>query len=156
MPHENGYELAIMRIIDAPREIVWRAWTERTEDWFAPKPWTTKIVEHDMRPGGRSALEMTGPNGETSGGDGVFLEVVPNERIVFTDAFRTGWIPQGPFMVGFFLFEDAGDGKTRYTAGARHWTQEAMQQHQEMGFEQGWGQVADQLAAIAEEMATAS
>lgn len=153
MTGQNSLELSVTRIIDAPREIVWRAWTERTEEWFAPKPWTTKIIEHDMRPGGRSALEMTGPNGETSGGDGVFLEVTPNERIVFTDAFLPGWVPQGPFMVGIFTFEDAGDGKTRYTAAARHWTEEAKRNHEQMGFETGWGQVADQLTKIAEDMA---
>lgn len=153
MTTQNNLELSFTRIIDAPREIVWRAWFERLEDWFAPKPWTTKIIEQDYRPGGRSAIEMTGPNGEKSGGDGVFLEVTPNERIVFTDAFLPGWVPQGPFMVGIFTFEDAEGGKTRYTAAARHWTEEAKTQHEQMGFEQGWGQVAGQLAAIAEEMA---
>ena len=111
------------------------------------------MIEQDFRAGGRSAVVMTGPNGETSEGDGVFLEVTPNERIAFTDAFKVGWVPQGPFMVGVCTFEDAGEGKTRYTVTARHWTEEAMKQHQEMGFEAGWGQVIDQLAEIAQEMA---
>lgn len=146
-------ELSFTRIIDAPRDIVWRAWTERLEEWFAPRPWTAKVIEQDFRAGGRTAVEMTGPNGETSGGDGVFLEVTPNERIVFTDAFLPGWVPQGPFMVGIFTFEDAGEGKTRYTAAARHWTDGAKKRHEEMGFETGWSQVSDQLAEIAEEMA---
>ena len=146
-------ELSVTRIINAPREIVYRAWTERLEEWFAPRPWTTRVIEQEFCAGGRSAVEMTGPNGETSGGDGVFLEVTPNERIVFTDAFLPGWVPQGPFMVGIITFEDDGDGKTRYTAAARHWTDEAKAQHEEMGFEAGWRQVSDQLAEIAEEMA---
>ncbi|HEY6916707.1 MAG TPA: SRPBCC family protein [Allosphingosinicella sp.] len=153
MTDTNGLELSITRIIDAPREIVWRAWTERLEEWFAPRPWTTRVIEQDFRPGGRSAVVMTGPNGETSEGDGVFLEVTPNERIVFTDAFKAGWVPQGPFMVGVCTFEDEGNGKTRYTVAARHWTDEAVKQHQQMGFEAGWSQVMGQLAEIAEEMA---
>ena len=57
--------------------------------------------------------------------------------------------PAGPFMIGFWEIAPEGDG-TRYTARARHWTEEAMQQHQEMGFVEGWGVCADQLAAICE------
>ena len=149
MTDTNGFELSITRIIDAPREIVYRAWTERLEEWFAPRPWTTRVIEQDFRAGGRSAVVMTGPNGETSEGDGVFLEVTPNERIAFTDAFKAGWVPQGPFMVGFFEFADEG-GKTRYTGRARHWTDVSKQQHQAMGFADGWGKVAEQLAELAE------
>jgi Activator of Hsp90 ATPase homolog 1-like protein len=56
--------------------------------------------------------------------EGVFLEVSPGKRFVFTGAFARGWRPQGPFMVGTmeFAYED---GKTRYTGSARHWTREA-------------------------------
>jgi uncharacterized protein YndB with AHSA1/START domain len=148
----EGLELSVTRFIDAPRDIVWKAFVERQEEWWCPKPWTTEIIEQDYRPGGRSAMIMRGPNGEEAPQEGVFLEVKPAELVVFTDAFAVGWKPQGPFMVGYFRFEDEGTG-TRYTGGARHWTEEAFQQHKEMGFEQGWGIVADQLAAIAEEMA---
>ena len=81
--------------------------------------------------------------------EGVFLEVVPNESIVFTNAFTAGWIPQTPFMVGFFTFAPEGQG-TRYRAGARHWDDAAQKQHEAMGFIQGWTVVAGQLAAIAE------
>jgi uncharacterized protein YndB with AHSA1/START domain len=150
---QPGHELSVTRLIDAPVETVWRVWTERTAEWFAPKPWTTRIIEQDYRAGGRTAIEMTGPNGESPGAnEGVFLEVTPHERIVFTDAFAAGWIPQKPFMTGFFEFADEG-GKTRYTAGARHWDADARRRHEEMGFIAGWGTVADQLAALAEEEA---
>jgi len=148
----DGFELAVERYIDAPPAIVWRAWTERLTEWRCPKPWTTTIIEHDLRPGGRSAMVMTGPNGETSSGDGVFLEVVPEKSVVFTDALRAGWVPQSPFMVGYFHFTAEGSG-TRYRAGARHWDEAAAKQHEEMGFTEGWTIVANQLAAIAEEMA---
>ncbi|MDB5738644.1 MAG: ATPase [Sphingomonas bacterium] len=146
---DGPFELSITRLIDAPVERVWAIVTERTTEWWCPKPWTTEIIEQDWRTGGRSAMIMHGPDGETSPMEGVFLEVVPERRFVFTDAFKAGWIPQGPFMVGFFEFAPE-DGKTRYTAGARHWTAEAMAQHEAMGFIEGWEKVAEQLAALAE------
>ena len=150
-PNKAEHELSITRLIDAPREAVWRAWTERLTEWWAPKPWTTEIIELDLRPGGRSAMIMRGPNGEEMPNEGVILEVVPQESVVFTDAFTVGWIPQTPFMVGFFRLEDEG-GKTRYTAGARHWTAEALKQHEAMGFTEGWGAVAAQLEEVVKDM----
>ena len=143
------FELAIERHIDAPPQTVFRVWTERLEEWWAPKPWTTRIIEQNLRPGGRTAMVMTGPGGETSPIEGVVLEVVPNVRIFFTNAFTVGWIPQTPFMVGFFEFAPERGG-TRYRAGARHWDEATMKQHEEMGFQRGWTQVAEQLAELAE------
>ena len=112
-----------------------------------PKPWTTRIIEQDLRPGGRTAMVMTGPGGEASPIEGVVLEFVPNVRIVFTDAFTAGWIPQKPFMVGFFELAPEGGG-TRYRAGARHWDEATMKQHEAMGFHQGWSTALDQLVAL--------
>ncbi|RZF64071.1 ATPase [Sphingomonas populi] len=145
----EGNDLSITRLIDAPVDRVWSIVTERLTEWWCPKPWTTEIVELDWRAGGRSAMVMHGPNGEAHAQEGVFLEVAPGERFVFTDAYAVGWVPQAPFMTGIFDFADEG-GKTRYTATARHWTAEAKAQHETMGFAQGWGAVADQLAALAE------
>ena len=144
-----AFELAIERFIDAPPETVFKVWTQRLEEWWAPKPWTTKIIEQDLRPGGRSAMVMTGPDGTTSEMEGVVLEFVPHKSIVFTNAFTAGWIPQKPFMVGFFSFTPEGSG-TRYRAGSRHWDEAAHQQHEAMGFTPGWTAVANQLAALAE------
>lgn len=143
------HELSITRLINAPRAHVYDVWMERLTEWWAPKPWTTEIVEQDWRPGGRSALIMRGPNGEKSDMEGVVLEVVPNERIVFTNAFTAGWVPQAPFMVGLFTFADEGSA-TRYTAAARHWDAETMARHEAMGFHPGWDEVAGQLAALCE------
>jgi uncharacterized protein YndB with AHSA1/START domain len=145
----NGYELGIERRIAAPPHVVWKVWHERLEEWWAPKPWTTKKIAHDLRPGGRSLLEMKGPDGNGEAMEGVFLEVVPERRIVVTNAFRADWIPQAPFMVAIFTFEPDGDG-TLYRACARHWSEEAMKQHEAMGFIEGWAIVAGQLAALAE------
>ncbi len=151
---DTPFELAIERQIDAPPEIVWKVMTERLPEWWCPKPWRAEVVEQDWRPGGRNAVTMYGPNGEESGGEGIFLEVVPNRRIIFTDAFKAGWIPQEPFMVGFFELTPDGDG-THYRAGARHWSEAAFNQHKDMGFEGGWSTVAAQLAALAEAAAGA-
>jgi uncharacterized protein YndB with AHSA1/START domain len=148
------HELSITRLIDAPVALVWTIATERLTEWWCPRPWTTEIVEQDWRPGGRSAMIMRGPDGEEHPMEGVFLEVTPNRRFVFTDAFKAGWIPQTAFMVGFFEFADEG-GKTRYTAGARHWSAEARTRHEGMGFVDGWTKVAEQLAEIAEAEAKA-
>lgn len=142
-------ELSIERHIAAPPEIVWEVMTTRIEQWWCPRPWRAEVIEQDWRSGGRSAMVMHGPNGERSDGEGVFLEVVPGKRFVFTDAFRVGWIPQGPFMVGWFDLTPDGDG-THYRAGARHWDAATYEQHKAMGFEDGWTAAAAQLAELVE------
>lgn len=142
-------ELSVTRFIDASPEAVWTAWTTRTEDWFTPRPWTTK-TDFDLRTGGRADVVMTSPEGESHSYRGVFLEVVPNRRIVSTGAMTEGWVPQPGDMnfVRIDTFEPEADG-TRYTARALHWEEQAAAKHREMGFEHGWGLVADQLAEIA-------
>lgn len=145
------HELVLMREIDAPREKIFRAWTdpELLKQWFCPKPWGVSHAELDVRTGGSSVIVMNGPNGEVINNRGVYLEVVPNEKIVFTDAFKTAWVPsEKPFMTGIILIEPLGDGKTKYTAMARHWTEEDKKTHEAMGFHEGWGAATDQLAAL--------
>jgi uncharacterized protein YndB with AHSA1/START domain len=79
---------------------------------------------------------------------GVYPGIVPNAKIVFTDAYEAGWRPSGkPFMTVFITLEDVG-GKTRYTARVLHWTAADRETHEQMGFHDGWGQCADQLAEI--------
>lgn len=148
---DAAHDLVLERIIDAPRAKVFRCWTEPqlVVQWFAPKPWTTAAAELDVRPGGTSMVTMRSPEGEEYPNPGVYLEVVPNERLVFTDAYTSAWVPsQKPFFTAVLTFEDVG-GKTRYVARARHWTAEDMEAHEKMGFHEGWGQCADQLEALA-------
>ena len=102
------YELSVTRLIDAPVETVWRVATERMAEWWCPTPWTVELVEQDWRAGGRSAMVMHGPNGEAMPQEGVFLEVPPNQRFVFTDAFGAGWRPRSPLMVGVMEFANEG------------------------------------------------
>jgi uncharacterized protein YndB with AHSA1/START domain len=81
---------------------------------------------------------------------GVYLEVIENERLVFTDAYTRAWEPsENPFFTGILTFEDAGNGQTRYTARALHWTRENRETHEKMGFHEGWGVATDQMAALA-------
>ncbi len=85
------HELALERILQAPRMAIWRCWTEPVlmEQWFCPKPWVVRDVTLDLRAGGASAMTMCGPNGEAFPNNGVYLEVVPGQRLVFTDAFTS-------------------------------------------------------------------
>jgi uncharacterized protein YndB with AHSA1/START domain len=143
-------ELVLTRLIDAPREKVWKAWTnpELLKKWFAPLPWTTPAAQLDVRPGGASVITMRSPEGKEFPNAGVYLEVVENERLVFTDAYTKAWEPSAkPFMTVFLTFEDEGK-KTRYTARVLHWTAADREAHEKMGFHAGWGKCADQLTEL--------
>lgn len=145
------HELRLTRLIDAPRAALYRCWTESDliKEWFTPRPWTTPVVETDVRAGGSSRMIFRGPEGQEFPNNGVYLEVVPNEKLVFTDAYTEAWIPSAkPFMTATITFADEG-GKTRYTAVVRHWTAEDKAQHEQMGFHDGWGKATDQLEAFA-------
>ena len=143
-------DLTLTCLIDAPREKVFRAWTDSAllKQWFAPLPYTTPVAEMDVRPGGANFIVMRGPDGQDIPMRGVYLEVVKNERLVFTNAYTKAWEPsEKPFMTVILTFEDEG-GKTRYTARVRHWTVADRETHEKMGFHQGWSQCTDQLAAL--------
>ena len=143
-------ELVLTRIIDAPRAKVFRAWTEPAllKQWFAPLPWTTPVAETDVRPGGASFIVMRSPDGKEFPNRGVYLEVVENQRLVFTDAYTQAWeLSDKPFMTVILTFEDEG-GKTKYTARVCHWTVADREAHEKMGFHHGWAQCTDQLAQL--------
>lgn len=143
-------ELVLTRLIDAPPAKVYRAWTEPEllKQWFAPLPFTTPVVEIDVRPGGANLFVMRDADGNDYPNRGVYLEVIPNRKLVFTDAYTQAWLPsEKPFMTGILTFEDEG-GKTRYTARVLHWTVADRETHEKMGFHAGWGRCTDQLAAL--------
>lgn len=143
--------LTLTRLIDASPERVFRAWTEPEllKQWFAPLPYTTPVAELDLRPGGSNLIVMRDPDGKDMPMRGVYLEVVKNERLVFTDAYTEAWRPsEKPFMTVVLTFGNEG-GKTRYTAKVLHWSIADREKHEQMGFHQGWGICTDQLAAIA-------
>ena len=151
-PTPPTHDLVLERILDVPRPLVWRCWTEPKLmlQWFTPAPWATVRVETDLRVGGSSMVVMRSPEGQEFPNPGVYLEIVWNEKLVFTDAYTSAWVPSAkPFFTGILTFADAGPDKTRYTAVAKHWTKDDCEAHDKMGFHPGWNKAADQLVALA-------
>ncbi len=142
--------LTITRLVEVPAENLYRGWTEPEllKQWFTPSPWKTVDCEIDLRPGGAFNTVMQGPQGESVANQGCWLEVVPNRKLVFTDAFQADFVPGKPFMVATVSFEPE-DGKVRYTARARHWSEEDRDKHEQMGFVDGWNKALDQLIPVA-------
>ena len=153
---DTGTELTISRIIKAPRALVWKAWTtpEHLQKWWCPRPWTTEIRGFDLRPGGSFDTLLRGPDGGESSNPGAFLEIVPQERIVFTTALVEGWRPGTPWLAltAFILMADEGAG-TKYTARVLHRDEADRRKHEEMGFHDGWGTCIDQLGEVAAQLA---
>lgn len=144
------HELVLNRVFDAPPALVWKAWTEpkHLKHWFVPKPWSLAECDVDLKVGGVFRSVMLSPEGEKFPNVGVFLEIVPHKKLVFTDAYVDAWTPSPkPFMTAIVTFESQG-GRTKYTAKAMHWTAEDLAAHEKMGFHEGWGKAADQLAEV--------
>lgn len=143
-------DLVLERIIDIPVEKVWEAWTTpaHMKAFFMPKPWELVDAKLDLRPGGRFETKMRGPEGQEFGGAGCYLELVKNEKMVWTDCLGPDYRPNAePFFTAMLLLERLGDNKTKYTAIAIHGSEENRKKHEEMGFKEGWGIVIDQLVA---------
>lgn len=144
-------DLKLERVVDAPRELLWTCWTtpEHIKNFFIPVPHKVVECEIDLRVGGRFNT-IFDVGGQQMHNHGVYLEIDPGKKLVFTDGYTEGWKPaQNPFMTAILLLDDAGEGKTRYTAIARHPTAEIRQRHEQMGFHEGWGIVLDQLVVYA-------
>jgi uncharacterized protein YndB with AHSA1/START domain len=142
-------DLVLERVVDVPPELVWAAWTrpEHLVAWFTPAPWTTVDCEIDLRPGGIFRTVMRSPEGEDHTNVGCYLEVIVNERLVWSDALGPGWRPAAsPFMTGVIVLEPHASG-TRYTAIALHRDEATRERHEAMGFHEGWGKALDQLVA---------
>lgn len=145
-------DLVLERTVDVPRELVWKCWTmpEHVAKWFTPKPWYISDCEIDLRPGGIFRTVMHSPDDdEQSIVHACYLEVVPNERLVWTDALLPGYRPsENPFLTAIITLRDAGAG-THYSAMAIHRDEATRNRHEEMGFFDGWGTVLDQLVVYA-------
>lgn len=144
-------DLELKREVAVPPRLVWRAWTEPAllMQWFTPVPWRTTACEIDLRPGGRFRTVMEGPNGERHDNTGCFLAVEHERLLVFIDALGPGYRPVGGgFMTASVTLEPTAEG-TLYTAVALHKDGAAKQEHEAMGFHQGWGTALDQLVALA-------
>jgi uncharacterized protein YndB with AHSA1/START domain len=155
MTYDDTLDLVLVRELNAPAALIYQCWTDPAHlpHWFVPKPHRVTKCELDVRPGGKCCTTFD-VDGQIMENNGVYLEVIPNEKLVFTDTYTEGWKPSPePFMTAILTFEDIGGGRTRYTAVARHRSIESASQHKAMGFFDGWGTVATQLEAYAQSLA---
>ena len=151
----------ISRLFDAPRERVWKAWTEREElmQWFGPKGVTIAVARLDLRPGGTFHYSMRMPDGKEMWGRFVYREIVPPERIVLVNSFsdENGGLTRHPLsatwpleMLSATTLADAG-GKTKLTIEWAPWhpTDEERRTFDSSheGMKQGWSGTFEQLAS---------
>ncbi len=155
LPPDPKLDLTFTRVVDVAPELVWRAWTVPKDlmPWFCPKPWQTTECEIDLRPGGKFHTVMQGPNGERHDNVGTYLEVIPNERLIWTSTMGPGFRPNVrkiEDVADEFHFtaviDLAPSGKgTKYTATVIHGDEASARKHEAMGFNEGWGKALDQL-----------
>ncbi|WP_433062070.1 SRPBCC domain-containing protein [Dactylosporangium sp. CS-033363] len=151
-------DIALNRVIRAPRKSVWSAWTDpdRLAQWWVPAPARALVDRLDVRPGGAFVTQFS-EDGTTFAPhlDACFLVVDEFERIVWTNALDSSWRPASPApvpMTAEITLLDHPDG-TDYRVIVRHGDPAARARHEELGFHDGWGLVTAQLAALAEESA---
>ncbi len=140
-------ELVVTRTYDAPARLLFEAWSrpEHIKRWFGPEGWPVTHCEMDFRLGGRYRFAMTGPDGKegTSFG-GTYLEIVPNEKIVYDDAFES---PGAERMVMTVTFEETG-GRTTLTVHTLFPSVAMKDAHLGMGMREGLGMSLDQLGDL--------
>ena len=145
--------ITIVRVFDAPRELVFKAWTdpEQLAQWWGPHGVTVPYIAVDVRTGGTWRIDMQATDGTIYPNKGVYLEVVPPERIVFTDEIDADVTVWGdnppPSSVSTMLFEEV-DGMTRLTTITRLQTIEQRDAMLEVGHEAGWNESLDRLAEL--------
>jgi uncharacterized protein YndB with AHSA1/START domain len=150
MAKQNEYvkELTLTRVFDAPRERVWKAWTDPKllAQWWGPRGFTNPVCEVDPRPGGKIVIHMSG-FGMLAPMAGVFQEVVEPERLVFTNNafFEVPLVKPVIENITTVTFEDLG-GKTRLTVHTGVLKAAAEATRALAGMEQGWTESLDKLA----------
>ena len=156
-------DLVLERTIDAPIDLVWKAYTDpqHLKRWFAPRPYEISELELDLRPGGIFRIRMVGPDGFDTGHGtpGCVLEVVEGRKLAWTSALGPGYRPNETGegcesfpMTAVITFADAGNGRTAYTAVALHKNEADKDAHEKMGFHDGWGTTAKQLEELAQSL----
>jgi uncharacterized protein YndB with AHSA1/START domain len=135
--------LVITRIFDAPRALVFQAWTEPEHRmrWWGPNGFTTTFCEMDLRPGGGWRLSMRSPQGREDRQRGIFREIVPPERLVFTYAFEDAAGNPGHETLVTVTFTEH-EGKTKLTVNQAVFETVAVRDDHV----RGWGEALDNLA----------
>jgi uncharacterized protein YndB with AHSA1/START domain len=144
------------RVFDAPRELVFKAWSkpEYLKQWWGPKGWTLPVCKVDFRPGGVWHYCMQGPEGEEAWGKAIYREIVEPERIVYNDYFSDaeGSVAEGmPEILSTVTFADH-NGQTKLTARAEFASAADLQATLDMGMSEGMADTFDRLAAYLEEL----
>jgi len=157
-PPDPRLDLVLERVVDVPVARVFAAWTvpDQVRQWFTPAPWTTVACEIDLVPGGIFRTVMRSPEGQEYENLGCWLEVLRDERLIWTNVFEPGYRPTrqvpGKHCVEFpftaVVAMASHGGGTRYTARVIHGTEEGRRSHEEMGFHDGWGAALDQMVAM--------
>ena len=151
-------DLFFERIVPFEPSDIWRCWTvpEHLMPWFTPEPWKTVACKIDLKPGGIFNTTMLSPEGQEFPNRGCYLEIVPNRLLVWTNALEPGFRPSAlmtdtpcdSFAFTASIALQPIDGGTKYTAMVQHASESGRQQHEAMGFEQGWGKALDQMVAF--------
>lgn len=160
-PADKARDLVLERVVDAPRENMWKALTDPklVQQWFVPKPWKISECRIDLRPGGEFHITMQGPEGQHMPHTGCYLDIVPGERIIWTGALQPGFRPSEPpasddescnavIFTCVLTLESQGK-KTKYTARVLHPDPDHTKRHEAMGFSEGWGVCLNQLVELA-------
>ncbi|HWA95383.1 MAG TPA: SRPBCC domain-containing protein [Terracidiphilus sp.] len=164
-PVNDTDRLVITRIFDAPRELVWKAWTDPkyVMQWWGPKGFTAPVCKMDFRVGGKFLYCMRTPDGQEGWNAGEYHEIVPYEKIVssmyFSDAEgnrveSADYGAEHEAVEGAYdvvLFEDIGNGQTKLTFIGN----EPMESAKNSGQLEGWNQILDKVAEVVAELAKA-
>lgn len=144
-------DLMVERVVQVSPKVAWAAWTEpdHVRQWYAPAPGVISECEIDLRPGGVFRFVPRQPDGVENPITCCYLEVVPERRLVWTDALLAGYRPAPTgFFTAVMTLEPRGDA-TLCTTVALHRNEADRNHHADMGFYDGWGTVLVQLGTYA-------
>lgn len=141
--------VSMSRTFSVPIELVWQAWTqsEHIAEWWSPKEIKTKVIEHDLKVGGRWLYTMPMSNGKEFIAEGEYLEIVEFEKIVSLANFRP--MTEGVEIQALF---QANGNKTDFIFNIVHPTEAYKNQQEKMGIMNGWGSVFDRLNKLLKTM----
>jgi uncharacterized protein YndB with AHSA1/START domain len=148
------FDLVFERTTSLTPEQIWKGWTdpETLMKWFCPRPWKVSECRLELKAGGEFYTLMQSPEGEGFPNHGIYLEIIPNQKLVWTNMMTAGFIPNPEAHLGFpfsvILNLSKTDKGTLYKAVCAHADEKGMKQHEAMGFQEGWGLAFVQLEEL--------